>query len=484
MIYLETYKLFTQRIGLIGITNIIVAFSSLILLPILTKNLSTQDYGIWVQLLVTIELLPNIILLGLPYTMVRFLAGEKHKIKIQEVFYSITFIVLFFSLLLSIVLFYFSYPLSKLLFNGNIQIATILPVLIFVSGIVLLFLNFFRTFQMMKIYSLFSFIQAYATLIFISILIFLDYGLSGAVMALLITKIIIVILLYFIIYKKIGFKFPQFKNLRNFLSFGLPTVPGNLSYWIVNSSDRYVIGILLGITFVAYYSPSYVLGNMIMMIISPFALLLPATLSENYDTKNIKEVETILKYSLKYFLAIAIPSVFGLSILSKPILLLLTNAEIALNGYFVTPFVAIGVLFYGVYAIISHILVLEKKTKITGMIWILCAILNLVLNILLIPYIGITGAAFTTLIAYITALILTTYYSFQYIKFDLELKFIAKSIIASIAMSTIILFINPKGVLLLLISILIGIFIYLTLLLSLNGISKKELSVFKSFIKI
>ena len=86
------------------------------------------------------------------------------------------------------------------------------------------------------------------------------------------------------------------------MSFGLPTIPANLSNWVVNSSDRYVIGIFLDTAAVGYYSPGYTLGNIITMFISPLAFMLPAILAKYYDENNMKEVKTILKYSLKYFL--------------------------------------------------------------------------------------------------------------------------------------------------------------------------------------
>ncbi len=66
-----------KRIGLIGITNLLVALNTIILIPILSKNLSASDYGIWVQVLTTFFLITSISSLGLPYTMVRFLAAEK-----------------------------------------------------------------------------------------------------------------------------------------------------------------------------------------------------------------------------------------------------------------------------------------------------------------------------------------------------------------------------------------------------------------------
>lgn len=479
---LDKYKLFTQQIGIIGIANILIAVSSFFLLPILTKNLTVQNYGIWVQLSVTIELLPNLVLLGLPFTMVRFLAGVKENSIIKETFYSITFFVFFICVTISLLLFAFAKPISEFIFDGNIEIAMLMPLLVISSSFVLLFLNYFRTFQMMKIYSIISCLQAYITLLLIFTLFIFSKSLILAVLGLLVTKIIIMLIMFGIIVKEIGFKFPKFENMKEYLSFGLPTVPSAFSFWAINSSDRYLIGFFLGISFVAYYSPSYVLGNILMMLVTPFSLLLPAVLSKEYDNKNINAVEKTFRYSSKYFLAIGIPTVFFLSIFSKNILLALTTNEIALNGYFVTPFVAIGVLLYGMYLIINNILILEKKTKILGVIWIFAALLNVILNIILIPFLGIIGGAVTTLIAFATALILTTYYSSQFFTFKVETKFVTKSIIAS-AITSLIYFINPKGIVPLIIVILSGYLFYFLILLVLKGFSRKEIDFFKSFVK-
>ena len=46
---MEEYKLFIKRLGLVGLSNILVSLSAIILIPILTKTLSIQDYGVWVQ---------------------------------------------------------------------------------------------------------------------------------------------------------------------------------------------------------------------------------------------------------------------------------------------------------------------------------------------------------------------------------------------------------------------------------------------------
>ena len=82
---MSEYVRFIQRIGLVGLTNILISLSSLIFIPIITKSFTTAEYGMWAQVNTTIALVPNIANLGLPYTMVRFLSAEKDKEKITYV---------------------------------------------------------------------------------------------------------------------------------------------------------------------------------------------------------------------------------------------------------------------------------------------------------------------------------------------------------------------------------------------------------------
>ncbi len=477
---MNEYKLFVQRIGLIGITNILVALSSLILLPILTKNLNIQDYGAWVQLMVTLGLIPSIATMGLPYTMVRFLASEENKKNIQEGFYSIFWMVFLVSFIISLFILITSNELAKILFNGYLSIAIILPLLILIVSLNLIFLNYFRTFQQMKLYSLFTLIQTYLFIVLVYYIVLNQYGLTIAVIGYSITQIIVFILMGLVIIKNIGFKIPNFKNIKEYISFGLSTVPGTLSYWIIDSSDRYIIGALLGTAFVGYYSPGYALGYLIMILIGPISILLIPVLSQHYDKNNIDTVKNILNYSLKYYLTIAIPSVFGISILAKNLLMLLTTPEIAINGYMITPFTALSALFYGILVIFSQIIILKKKTKVMSSSWSFTAILNIILNLIFIPKFGILGAALATLISYASASIYVILYSLKIFELEIDLKFIFKSILASIPMIPMIFLININKPIDLFILISSCAFLYLITIVLLKGISKEEIHFFKN----
>ncbi|MGP8190137.1 MAG: lipopolysaccharide biosynthesis protein, partial [Methanobacterium sp.] len=280
-----------------------------------------------------------------------------------------------------------------------------------------------------------------------------------------------------------GFKIPKFNNIKEYLNFSVPTIPSNLSNWIVESSDRYVIVIMLGTTFVAYYSPGYTIGMAILLFSTPLAVILPSILPKYYENGQIEELKYFINYSLKYFLLVSIPTVFVISLLSKPILMILTTPEIALNGYLVTPFIALSALLFGIYMIIMNLIILEKKTKVIGSIWTLAAIISL-LNIILVPYFGIIAAAAVTLLSYSVSFIITLLYSRKFFEFNFDYSFIPKSVFASILISIIIILLHPTGFLNVFIVICTSIAVYMIFILIMKGIDRKEIELFKSILKL
>ena len=190
--------------------------------------------------------------------------------------------------------------------------------------------------------------------------VFLGYGLYGAVVSFLLVRIITFLVLSVYVVLKIGFKIPDFSMAKKYFSFGLPTIADNISYWIVTSADRYFIVFFLGIAFVGYYAPAYSIGTLLTIFLFPVAFMLSVMLPKLFDENNIVEVKKYLGHSLKYFLLIMSPSVFGLSILSKQLLLTFSTKEIAENAYMVVPFITCSIFLYGITYFFSQILILEK----------------------------------------------------------------------------------------------------------------------------
>ena len=478
---MNEYVQFIKRIGIVGIANILISLSGLIFIPIITKNFSTSDYGVWAQVNTLIALVPNIVNLGLPYTMVRFLAAEKDKSLIKQSFYSMMALVLASTLIMVVVFLIFSSQIANALFDGNMQIMTIVTVISFLACLNLMFLSYFRTFQQIAYYSTFLVLQTYIGVGVSIALTLMEYPIEIVVLGLLTGYLAVFIVMLILIVRQLGFTF-KFKSLKEELQFAIPTIPNNVSSWVVDSSDKFVIGVALGSAAVGCYSPGYALGSILLMFLTPFAVLLPAVLPEYYEAGNMDKVNTFLTYSMKYYLLITIPAAVGMSLLSKPLLYILTTTVIADSGFMITPLVALGAIFMGIYGIVNNIIILEKRTKILGYIWIGVAILNIILNIISVPYLGIYGAGLATLVCYFFAFAVTLIYSNKSATLPFDYKSILKIIIASLIMGVFVKFTNPNGIINILIVIFIAVLIYFVVLFALKTVDRKEIELIKGMI--
>ena len=479
---MSDYELLVKRIGLTGIASLVVALSPVILLPILTKILTIQEYGIWSLILITAGFVPLVALLGLPNSMIRFLAPVKNKDEIREGYYSIALVVLCAGFVSSFFLLLFERSIAANLLGNNRTVALLLPLITFVASYNYVPQTYFRTFQQAKRYSIVSFLQAASYVILVGAFVVGGLGLTGATFAYLINLLVIAMISTYYVLRDIGVTVPRFAELKAYLKFGLPLVPSNVSSWALGVSDRYIITFFLSVAWVGYYSPGYQLGWIISLLATPLTILVPTALYEHYDANRMAEVKTIMRYSVKYFLAAAVPAAFVLSLLSKPILLVLTTPAIATNGYLITPFTAVSGVLFGVWSIIAIVLTFEKRTAIIGTIWVLGAALNIGLNLVLVPYFGIIAAALTTLLGYGFIFGVTAIYSIRHMTLDIDFGFILKSIFASILISPLVLIWHASGLLSISALIVIYAVVYTAILFVLKGFTASEIRFFSGFL--
>ena len=480
-----TYKLFAQRVGLVGVANLVISLRGLILLPILTKTLGTELFGVWTQILVTISLLLPLGLLGLNTAMIRFFAGGKDINKSRRDFHAIFTIVALFSALLVLIILVFSKPLAIAFFGGSasIKFVRLLSPILFLAVLDMLCIDFFRAFLQIKKYAGFLIVQQILEISLITYAVLSGYSLLGALLSLVIAKAFLLLFGFFFIYSQIGIGKPNLPVLKPYLSFSLPLLLSSLSYWAMNLSDRYVIGYLIGISSVGVYSAAYNIGSVVGIFIAPIGTILLPTISNLYENNRLEELKTHLRYSLKFYLMLAIPSLFGLAVLSKSLLATLTTSEF-LSAYLIIPIVALGTILFYASSIFSEILYLFKKTKIIGVAHGIAALINLILNIILVPIIGILGAAISTLIMFFVYAMVVGILSFRELPFDIDFKFFSKSIIASIPMVFVVWKLNPYGAVNILIAIGIAAAVYFGVLVLLKGFTKEEYGLLRKTIKI
>lgn len=479
---MNPYKKYAKNVGLASIVNIISTLKSFILLPILTKSLGAELYGIYALILVTISLLAPFCALSLGKAIITLLGPEKDKGKISKDFSSIFMITSLIALAASLLLFVFSKSLAIMVFGGinaafYIQISASLILLTAIDHI---FIHYFLAFQQMKRYAALGIAQAIGEVVLTSYLVLSGFGLFGVIISLLIIRAFTSIIGFLWITSEIKISTPSFSVLKPYLIFSLPILPTGLCYWFINLGDRYVIGYFMSADAVGVYSASYGLGSMITFFYAPISTALLPAITNLYENNKIQELKAHLNYSLKFLLMFTIPSFFGLSVLSKSILRTLTTSEF-IEGYLIVPIIALAMILFNSGNINVNVLFLLKKTKAIGLIYGAFALINLVMNIILVPLIGIIGAAIATLITFMTQLFVATMISFKRLPFDIDFKFIMKSIISAVIMAFVVWKLNPMGAVNILISIVIATGVYFVVLILLRGFTREEYLFLKGF---
>jgi O-antigen/teichoic acid export membrane protein len=467
----------------VGAATLVQFLFGLFIMPLISKTMGAQGYGIWSQATATVSLILSVTNLGLGTALVRFLASEKSREEIREGFYSVIITLFAVNLIAALLVFVFAGPLADNFFNGAVLVVRLTGAMVILVTLVENCLLLIRTFQQVKMLSAFMAAETALFTALVAFFVFRGYGITWVVLAYISVKTLEFIVLFFLIRSKIGLKWPRFSRLREFLSFGLPLAPRGLAYWLININDRYIISYVLGATSLGIYAAGYNLGNIPYSVTTILSFVLMATLPQLYDQGRIDEVKTHLRFNLKYFLAIAIPFLFGAAVLGESVLRLFSTQEIAAGGHFVTPLVALAVTLLGVHNIMWNILLLVKKTRVLVIIWGIAAALNVGLNLLLVPSVGIIGAPVSALVAYALALGAVSYYARKELTFPIDWSFILKSIAASLVMSAAVWPLRSTSLLGTFFTVLAGVAVYGVVLVLLRGFSRSEFKFFWGLLK-
>ena len=470
-------KKFVQDIGLVGIAEIAAALGGIILIPLLTKTIGAYGYGLWQQVLVTVGILGPFTSLGLNNALVRFLPAKTKKQDKQNIFFSILIFKFITSCIPGILLIVFSEPMAKAFFGGATEIVALTGFIFVVDGANVVCQFYFRALRQIKIYSIIQVSTKYGMLALAFYMLVSGHGIFGVVFSCFVIETFFTLIYLFLILSSIGFSFPQFIGLKTWLRYGVPLIPTGLSLWIISFSDRYIIGYLLGITYVGIYSAPYTIGFSFYMIMEFINFVLVPTVSKLYDEGKIQDVKNYLWFVLKFYLMIAIPAVFGIFIISKQILTILTIPVIAEKAWMIMPIIAACTLFAGIREVFDKTLRLTKKTGRISLAVLVSAAVNLALNFLLIPPLGILGAAIATFIAYGLSAGLTISFSPREIKFKIKYRLIFKFVIASALMAGIGFIWHPITLISLILCVLVCIAVYFAILFLLGAIKREEIKI-------
>ena len=316
------------------------------------------------------------------------------------------------------------------------------PVVLIYSGGALL-LSFERAARNSLKYSLLTTLNAILKLLTALLII---YGFNGRADALLLGIVAAGAIVFLPEWIRLTRRWPPLPSkfrmsiLRGCASYGFPIVGMAVVNIVLSASDRYLIEYYLGSSDVGIYSAGYKITEAgVMLFVSLLMLASFPALVEAYEQTGVPRTKALMNDLLKVYLLLLIPVLVGLIMLSGDFIKAVLGAPYVAAGR-VVPWIAAGAFFMGLCQYYNKSFELKEKTPLLLILFTLAASANILLNMALIPRFGITGAALSTCLSYMLALVFSIVFGAGLLRWDFPWKSALAALVGSVFMAAVLLF--------------------------------------------
>jgi O-antigen/teichoic acid export membrane protein len=270
---------------------------------------------------------------------------------------------------------------------------------------------------------------------------------------------------------------PSISRYSTYLRYSLPMLPKQIGQQTVNSIDRYLVVYFLTSTIGGAYAAAYLLPSLLKKFNSVLNPTLYPTIIQAWDEDDLDEIEMIYENLFRWYTVLIIPAVVGLTLTARPALRLLSTSEIASRGWIVVPVIGVGFLAYGYGDLAVYVLNAAEETSRIALANVVAGAMNLLLNITLIPIVGIIGAAAASTISFSVMSVILLWDVNRFLTISVPWISLFRSLVSSLVMAGVILLIPgiQSDVITLVVLPPIGILTYLLSLLAIGGVTWDEL---------
>jgi O-antigen/teichoic acid export membrane protein len=224
----------------------------------------------------------------------------------------------------------------------------------------------------------------------------LHKGPTGAVVGNFIGTLAVYIVLLAYRRYQLGLQFDR-QLFRQMNHFGMPLVPSALALWAINFIDRIFIAQFKGQAEVGVYSVAVRISSAIVFLMMAFRLAWPAFA---YSIEDDREAKRTYSFVLTYLLFVCSWVSLTLSLLSPWLVHVLAPKHSFHRASEAVALLAFGSAAYAGYTVLAIGIGRARQTQFNWIVSGLAAIVNVVLNVILIPPYGMMGAAVATAAAY------------------------------------------------------------------------------------
>lgn len=386
-------KELVKNTALLAVGKISTQCISFFLLPLYTSMLETSEYGTFDLMITYGTLLLPLVNWQFDQGIFRFTLDCRGNREKQSVLFSTMFAASCIQCAVCILLLLTAKAIWK--FNNLFFLTGYIVVHVFTA----LLLQFVRGLGNNKLYAASSFLSATSAIVLnVMMLAVFQAGLPGLLLATLLAQVVTII---YLCRKVRPWNYFSFSNIdkevfRTVREYSIPLIPNNLAWWVVNVSDRTIISYVLGITFNGIYTVANKFSNVFIQFYNIFNLSWTETVSLHFEDSDrdlffSDTITTLYKlFSCVCFMIVScIPFAFPILVHDK---YADAYAQIILLMY-----AMLMRVFVGLYSCVYIAMKDSKKVAETS---IISAVVNLLINFVLISKIGLYAASVSTLISF------------------------------------------------------------------------------------
>jgi O-antigen/teichoic acid export membrane protein len=438
-----------------SVASLFALISGLVTFPLLTRVFSVEDYGVMNLVAGTVTVLVTLGKVGVQHSIVRYhseISAGKSRYTLAQL-YSTTFVGMGSSALavaVGLVVFARAAP-AQWLDDPRLRVLfAMVSLLVVIQVLESTFLNVVRAEQATAAMMRYTVGKKYLSLGLIVIaVLWVARSLMGFYGAQIVAEAVAVATLAYVLFAKgdrprptLGqFSRPLYLEL---LGFGVPMMIGyELSSIILAVGDRYVIAGILGEAPLGLYGAAYNLCQYVQAVVitSVGQAIMPMYI-DMWDRKGEAETSAFISRSLRTYVLFGAPVVAGLAAVGPELLPALASDKYA-SASAVLPWVIGGMVADGMNSMLGAGLFIHRRTRTIMKVVLSGAVSNILLNLLLVPRIGIMGSAIATLVCYIGTALGLGICGRRLLRVDVPWGTIARAGAASVVMYALLFWVHP-----------------------------------------
>lgn len=411
---MNNLKYLLKNMGIMAVSMFGTNLVNMLMIPVYTKILTTQDYGTYDLFSITVGLLIPVVTLTVYDATLRFtLDQQKNKDDILIVSNSV---ILFGTAIVTAGLaVYYIFGFNNLIKEYSL----FLVLMVFLGATSCNLINFIKGLDKVKEAAVSGIISSVVVVIAnVLFLVVLKWGIKGFFISGILGTLCQMLYLFFACSCHQYLKGKNDKTLRReMLAYSCPLVTNNVAWWITNASDRYIVTWICGLSANGLYSVGYKIPSMLVFFQSIFNQAWVLSAVNDFDSE---DREHFFSTVYRLYNVCMVMGCSVLILLTKVLAHFLYSNEFYQAWIYVPPLV-ISIIFGSLSSYVGGIFIAVKDTGIIAKSTLTGAAVNIVFNIAFVSCWGAMGAAIATLASYIIVWTMRMIHVRHYIKLELNI---------------------------------------------------------------